>query len=250
MANRSRRSPTPPLEGPTVPPEKGRELLTQQVEEGRALLTRPKVDEAAFTRWQATTERIMIAALGRAERLVALFRDAGELDHMLAFDEDLPPDHYRQRVVKSLPYMEEAIKLVSLGILKPAGRPASEAPSRINVTINAPVANVNLGTLVGDMQAHVSTLAGHGQGDVAKALRQLTEEVVKHGTIAENLKQEAAEYLSFLAEQATLQPERRKPGMIRSALTGLRGVLSVTADLLQHWQVFGPALTGFFGMGA
>lgn len=246
MANRNRRSPPPHPEGPTIPPQEGCRHLSFQIDEGRALLAKQHVDEDAFYRWQTSTARIMEAALGRGEEIIAYFRHAGE---SRSHYEALPPDYYRQRVAKSLPYVEEAIKLVGLGIVQPAGQPAPEVPSRVNVTINAPVGNINLGTLLGDVDAHATALADQGQGNVATALRALTDAVLKQGELRENDKQEAAEALSFLAEQGTIPPDRRKPGMIRSTFVRLQTVLSLTADLQQLWQAYGPALAAFFGMG-
>ncbi len=131
-ARRGPRKP-PPRKGPTIPPWKARELLTGQVKEARELIARGNVDEDLFGVWNSTTTSIMEGAFGEGHRLVYEVRDVGEIDHILGSDEELPGDHYRQRLEKAIPRIEGAVRQLELGLAPPSDERAAPAGAPVPV---------------------------------------------------------------------------------------------------------------------
>ncbi len=128
MAGRRGSRKPPPRRGPTIPPDKARELLEGQVKEAREILARGNIDEDTFEVWNSATTNIMKAAFGEGEHIVYEIRDAGALDRFLAPGEKLPEGHYRQRLEKAIPRIEGAIRQLGLGIPHPLDERAAPAP--------------------------------------------------------------------------------------------------------------------------
>ncbi len=117
-----------PRRGPTIPPDKARELLAAHIREAQELLAQVRVGEDAFEVWNSATRNIMKAAFGQGESIVYEVTEAGALDRFLAPGEELPEDHYRQRLLKAIPRIEGAIRQLELGLAPPLDERAAPAP--------------------------------------------------------------------------------------------------------------------------
>jgi hypothetical protein len=250
-SRRGSRNPAPER-GPTVPPNRGRDLLAAQVEKARALIAQGNVDEDTFEVWNSATTKIMKAAFGEGEHIVYEVRDAGELNYIRAADEELPEGHYRRRLEKAIPRIEGAMSQLELGIAPApavaAPVAATHGPSRLTINIHAPVGNLNTGHLTGDLNAQMTVLMSQGHEAVAKALKELSEAVLNHSKLSDGERESDTESLTFLAEQAATEPARRKGTLVRAALHRLKEALSVAADLVTLGQAFGPTIASLFGL--
>jgi hypothetical protein len=84
---------------------------------------------------------------------------------------------------------------------------------------NSTIAAVNTGN-VQTIDATVTQLAGIRNTDAAKALHDVTEVILKEGSLTPTQRSELLERVAFLSEQVT-NVKDRKPSMIRSALDGI-----------------------------
>lgn len=127
----------------------------------------------------------------------------------------------------------------------PAPAPsASSAPIQLHIQ-NSNVANLNLGTQLGTINAALQLLSREGEDHqaVALALKQLTEAVVADQYLKENQKQDAVEALSVLANEA----ESGKTSITTKALISwLPQLIGLSADLVTLWDKAGPTIRAFF----
>lgn len=78
---------------------------------------------------------------------------------------------------------------------------------QVNIS-NSTIANLNLGTVFGDLNGSIQTLITTGHAQLAEALRQLTEAVTASGELVD--KKEIIENLAYVSEQAALPAEQRE----------------------------------------
>lgn len=114
---------------------------------------------------------------------------------------------------------------------------------------NSSIANLNLGTQVGTINAALEVISGQPgpSQEVAEALKQLTEATVAEQALPDLEKQEIVQALSTLAEQAAKKPEERSKGPLRAIVGWLPTAIAAAADLTTLWGKFGPAIKVFFG---
>jgi hypothetical protein len=120
------------------------------------------------------------------------------------------------------------------------------APHQMKVEINnSTVHQLNLGTILGDMNNSVTTLAQGGHGDVAAALKEFTERVASSDDSALS-KRDVVENLAFISQQAALPAGERRQGLLKAALSHVQTAVQVVGTLSQAWATFGPIIEGFF----
>jgi hypothetical protein len=108
------------------------------------------------------------------------------------------------------------------------------------------VGAINSGTIerlnvrIGDLKKKPETT------EVGKALQELKDAILQSKDMPDSSKQEAADQLSYLAEQAAQPEEQRQPGVIKATANTLSRVLSVTADVLAVWNQWGPVVVAYF----
>jgi hypothetical protein len=109
------------------------------------------------------------------------------------------------------------------------------------------VGSVNSGN-VEKINVAMTNISGSGNPEFANALKELTESVLQHKDISEAQRQEIIENLAFISEQAERPGSKRKYGLLRSVLTGMKHTIGVASDLAQLWTKFEPILRHFFGL--
>lgn len=107
------------------------------------------------------------------------------------------------------------------------------------------IANLNLGTVVGDLTASIQSLVGQGQDDLADALRRLTEAITASNELGDAQRKELLEHLSLVSTEAALPPERRKNGPLKSSIAFLQTGLSTVAQLAGVLSTAEQALKAF-----
>ena len=115
------------------------------------------------------------------------------------------------------------------------GLHSEEKPMTLNISHSA-IANLNLGTVVGDLTASVQTLNNHGQAELADTIKTLAEALAKSSELRADQQKELLEHLSFVSTEVALPPDQRKMGPLRSSISALRSGLENLATLAALWQ--------------
>ncbi|WP_148712837.1 hypothetical protein [Corallococcus sp. AB030] len=98
------------------------------------------------------------------------------------------------------------------------------------------------------LKTFISTSQQHSE-ELGNALKALAEAIGKSRDMPEANKAEAKEQLAFVAEQCALPEERRlSKSIIKPMLLGLRETLSLGADVLQVWSVYGTVIGTMLGI--
>jgi hypothetical protein len=118
----------------------------------------------------------------------------------------------------------------------------------VRITLNqSQVGTLNLGTIIGDVETHLSEVTAPGAEEVRAALQQLAQGVLEERGLDEHTRRELLESVDALAEEAAKSPEKRRRGIIRPVLTGLTTSLPAAGGLATVWATVGPVLIHFFG---
>jgi hypothetical protein len=116
---------------------------------------------------------------------------------------------------------------------------------------NSNVANLNLGSQVGTINAVVHAMKGEGdaQRAVARALEELTQAVLSSQTsLAEPEKLEVLDSLKTIAEQASKKPDERAKGTLKAILGYLPTAISASSNLVSLWEKVGPTIKSYIGL--
>ena len=96
-----------------------------------------------------------------------------------------------------------------------------------------------------DMVNAVTSLRQQGQGPMAEALKNLAERIAGCA-LPTSGRQEIIENLVFIGQQAQLQPERRKRGVVKAALVFVKETMQMSEALNDAWHTFGRTVENFF----
>jgi hypothetical protein len=131
----------------------------------------------------------------------------------------------------------EALRLESrLGLHK---EPAPVVSFNIS---HSTIANLNLGTVVGDLQSSIQNLTGQGQPELAVTVQRLTEAIAVSQELQDAQRKELLEHLSLVATEAAHPPESRKMGPLKSSIAVLQTTLSTATQLAGLWSTAEHAL--------
>lgn len=126
-----------------------------------------------------------------------------------------------------------------------------EAPTFNTIKIsNSTVGMLNTGTLsnLKDVEFTVELMESQGQGEIAKALAELTQAVFDSNEIAKEAKEEISQQLRFIATQINTKPEARQAGLIKAILSGLRTNIATAAALVTILDKVEPVIRSFLGI--
>jgi len=124
---------------------------------------------------------------------------------------------------------------------------ANSNSSHITVNINqSTMAALNLGTVMGDLQAAVTQLR-RDNPNIAEAIARLAEAVSRDETLGHQ-RGSVIQSLEQIAEEGAKPAANRRTALVRLSLMGLGVVLSQSANAAQIWQTWGPAIKAFFGL--
>lgn len=101
---------------------------------------------------------------------------------------------------------------------------------------NSTIANLNLGNVVGNLAASVNVLNEHGQTDLAREIKALTEALANSRDIPDDQRSDLLEHLSFVSREVALPPEQRNPAPLRSSIQTLQKGLTIAGQLAALWQ--------------
>ena len=121
---------------------------------------------------------------------------------------------------------------VGLGMHHKEDRPQV---TTLNIS-HSTVANLNLGTVVGDLNSSIQSLAGAGQNELVQAIRQLSEAISGSSDLDDSSKKDLLEHLAPVSGEAAQRLEKRKMGLIKTSINALKSGLAVGTQLLALWQ--------------
>jgi hypothetical protein len=117
----------------------------------------------------------------------------------------------------------------------------------INLTVHN-AANINFGSQQGAINATLSVISEQGHGEVATAIRELSEAVQRSSAINDHQKQEALEVIADLAKQAETKPEARSIVSVKAMIAYFPVAISLAADVTALWDKYAPIIRAFFGI--
>lgn len=120
--------------------------------------------------------------------------------------------------------------------------------NNINVS-NSVVGTINTGT-IGVIDQSISALVQTGQPELAQAVKELSEAILKSGDLTSNQKAELVEGLSVVAEEASAPKERRRSSVARTILENASKVIALADDITDVCQKWWPVLMAAFGAGS
>ena len=101
---------------------------------------------------------------------------------------------------------------------------------------NSTIANLNLGNVVGDLNASIQQLNTEGRKDLAEEVKKMTEGLGSSQDLDDLKRKDMLEHLALVAEEAAKPPEKRKLGPLRASMEALKSGVTVGTQLLTLWQ--------------
>jgi hypothetical protein len=100
---------------------------------------------------------------------------------------------------------------------------------------------------VQQIDACLQQLEQVGGAEIAQALATITEAVIAEKSFSKASKNELLEQLAFLSTQVTTRPDERKPGLVRSVITGIREAAQSAEAIASAWARVEPLLKFLLG---
>jgi hypothetical protein len=111
-----------------------------------------------------------------------------------------------------------------------------EKPVTIFNISGSTIAGLNLGTVLGDLNASVQILNNQGRKEFADAIQALAEALAASADLQEAQRRELLEHLSVVSTEVTHPPETRKMGPLKSSIAALREGIAQLAQLAGLWS--------------
>lgn len=120
-----------------------------------------------------------------------------------------------------------------------------------NIKINnSTIGMLNAGSIqnVKNIDVKISSLANHGQADLANSLKTFAEAIANNQEITKQEKTHLLEQTNYLSNQAVLPQEQREIGVIQAVLASVVGIVSTAGGLAETWSLCGDIICIYFGI--
>ncbi|HXE11445.1 MAG TPA: hypothetical protein VN633_04950, partial [Bryobacteraceae bacterium] len=97
---------------------------------------------------------------------------------------------------------------------------------------NSTIANLNLGTVLGDLNASVQNLQTHGSQQIAEAIGKLTTAISESVEVRDADRKHLLENLALVSKEISSQPDQRRAGLLKSSLTFITTSLAAAKELI------------------
>ena len=131
-------------------------------------------------------------------------------------------------------------------IPQPPSAGINYAYTNIQVSDSA-IGVINPGTLYA-INTSIDVMQGRGDTELATAIKDLTQEVIKSKDIQDDIKKEIAELLQFLASEATASNEQRNKSVTKQVLERIGKLIPIATMLWSIWEKLQPLLQSHFGV--
>jgi hypothetical protein len=115
---------------------------------------------------------------------------------------------------------------------------------------NSNVANINLGSQIGVINANLQSLTrgDETQQEFARAIEQLAQAVASESALEEAQKQEIVEAITTISEEASKKPGERSNATLKALAAWIPTAISAANNLVTLWRSTGPTIKAFFGI--
>jgi hypothetical protein len=174
-------------------------------------------------------------------------------EHMIDFPRGLPAHHRKwfyecQAGTGDVDAFLDALAAVHRTAEHAAIMMRVTEPREINIHLkDSQVGVLNLGSIVGNVQAHLAAVGGPDADEARKALETLAQAVLDEEALRDEQRQQLLESVDLLAQEAAATPAQRRGSVIRTVLGGLATSLAAAGSLTEVWTAVGPTLLHFFG---
>lgn len=120
-------------------------------------------------------------------------------------------------------------------------QPGGTTINTFNIS-NSTIANLNLGTVVGDLSSSIQQLNNAGRKELAEEFRKMTEAIGASAELRDDARKELLEHLSVVSDESAKPPEERKMGPLKSSLVAVKSGIGVAAQLFGIYQGLEHAL--------
>jgi hypothetical protein len=107
---------------------------------------------------------------------------------------------------------------------------------------NSQVANVNLGSQIGSINAAIQSISAGGYAEFASAIERLTQAVLSESSLRAAEQQEIVQVLSTIATEGAKKPNERSVGIVKAAVAWLTTAISAANNLVTLWEKVGPII--------
>lgn len=90
---------------------------------------------------------------------------------------------------------------------------------------------LNLGNVLGDLTASVQNLESHGEPQIAEALEKLACAICRSTEITDPNRKDLLENLALVSNEVSSEPDRRRPGLLKSSLGFITASLGTANEL-------------------
>lgn len=108
------------------------------------------------------------------------------------------------------------------------------------------VGSINTGN-VHTIDVNISVLKTAGSDQLGEAIKQLAEVIANEHSFSPTQKNDLLDQVAFLSEQTVAPTDKRRPGMIKSALETVGKVADTVTKVGAAWVVVKPMLKAAFG---
>jgi len=128
-------------------------------------------------------------------------------------------------------------------------RTAKPTDTSISLNINkSTIASLNLGTVVGNLQANVSVLQDAGQKDLARALSSLAQALTDSQTLNEEQKREGIEMVAALGDELAKPEAERKSSVAKLVAQRLGQVVRRASEVAGAYELLKVAVRSSIGI--
>ncbi len=104
------------------------------------------------------------------------------------------------------------------------------------------ISNLNLGTVIGDLNSSVQVLNREGHQELAAVVKNLTEAIGASDEIEGHVKKDILEHLAVVSEEAAKPTEKRRMGPLSKSMEAIKTGVAVGTQLLTLWHQVEQAL--------
>ncbi len=100
-----------------------------------------------------------------------------------------------------------------------------------NYISNNTIAKLNLGTVLGDLNASVQSLQNNGAPQIADIIQKLTSGISNSTAIKDADRKDLLENLALISNKVSSEPDKRKPGLLKASLSFINVGLAAAIEL-------------------
>jgi hypothetical protein len=107
---------------------------------------------------------------------------------------------------------------------------------------------LNFDNITGDINQSINQVENAGSQQIADILKEIALAVLADPKLEGQARQDAIENIRTIAQEAALEPQRRKLGTVKAALAYIPSLLSAATDVLNYFKIHVDEIRRFFGI--